>query len=91
MKWILYSEKSRIQKIVKLLINIGYYLTLPIKQNGKKVKNVLHCQILVSTIRGKNIQISYKNNKFKITALAWNDKFELPDGCLNILHPLNPD
>ena len=23
---------------------------------------------------------SYKNSKFKILALTWNDKFELPDG-----------
>ena len=23
---------------------------------------------------------SYNNNKFKISAQTWNDKFELPDG-----------
>ena len=23
---------------------------------------------------------SYNNNKFKISALTWNDEFELPDG-----------
>ena len=27
----------------------------------------------------KNMQKSYNNNKFKISALTWNDKFELPD------------
>ena len=27
----------------------------------------------------KNIKSSYNNNKFKISALTWNDKFELPD------------
>ena len=27
----------------------------------------------------KNIKKSYKNNKFKISAPIWNDKFELPD------------
>ena len=27
----------------------------------------------------KNIKRSYNNNKFKISARAWNDKFELPD------------
>ena len=27
----------------------------------------------------KNIKSSYNNNKYKISALAWNDKFELPD------------
>ena len=28
----------------------------------------------------KNIKSSYNNNKFKISAPKWNDKFELPDG-----------
>ena len=28
----------------------------------------------------KNIKSSYKNNKFKISAPTWNDKFKLPDG-----------
>ena len=28
----------------------------------------------------KNIKKSYKNNKFKISALTWNDEFELHDG-----------
>ena len=28
----------------------------------------------------KNIKSSYNNNKFKISAPTWNDKFQLPDG-----------
>ena len=28
----------------------------------------------------KNIKFSYSNNKFKISAPTWNDKFDLPDG-----------
>ena len=28
----------------------------------------------------KNIRSSYNNNKFKISAPTWNEKFELPDG-----------
>ena len=32
----------------------------------------------------KNIKISYNNNKFKISAPAWNDKFELPDGSYSV-------
>ena len=27
----------------------------------------------------KNIQMSYKNNKFKIPGPTWNEKLELPD------------
>ena len=32
----------------------------------------------------KNIKKSFKNNKFKISALTWNEKFELPDGLYSI-------
>ena len=32
----------------------------------------------------KNIKKSYKNNKFKISAPTWNEKFELPDGSYSI-------
>ena len=28
----------------------------------------------------ENIKILYNNNKFKMSASTWNDKFELPDG-----------
>ena len=32
----------------------------------------------------KNIKRSYSNNKFKISAPTWNDKFELPDGSYSV-------
>ena len=32
----------------------------------------------------KNIKKSFKNNKFKISALTWNEKFELPGGLYPI-------
>ena len=32
----------------------------------------------------KNIKSSYNNNKFKISAPIWNDKFELPDGLYSV-------
>ena len=31
-----------------------------------------------------NINISYNNNKFKISAPTWNYKFELPDGSYSV-------
>ena len=34
--------------------------------------------------RWKNIKSSYNNNKFKISAPTWNDKFELPDGSYSV-------
>ena len=33
----------------------------------------------------KNIKSSYNNNKFKISAPTWNNKFELPDGSYSVL------
>ena len=32
----------------------------------------------------KNIKMSYKNKKFKISAPTWNEEFELPDGSYSI-------
>ena len=32
----------------------------------------------------KNIKSSYNNNKFKISAPTWNDKFKLPDGLYSV-------
>ena len=32
----------------------------------------------------KNIKSSYNNNKFKISAPTWNEKFQLPDGSYSI-------
>ena len=32
----------------------------------------------------KNIKSEYNNNKFKISALSWNDEFNLPDGSYSV-------
>ena len=32
----------------------------------------------------ENIKKSYKNNRFKISAPAWNEKFEFPGGSYSI-------
>ena len=32
----------------------------------------------------KNIKMSFKNNKFKVSTATWNEKFELPDGLYSI-------
>ena len=34
----------------------------------------------------KNIKSKYKNNKFKISAQAWNDNFDLLNGSYSISH-----
>ena len=42
---------------------------------GEKIKSNLNIYYT-----WKNIKISYNNNKFKLSAPTWNEKFELPDG-----------
>ena len=32
----------------------------------------------------ENIKKSHKNNKFKISAPTWNEKFQLPDGSYSV-------
>ena len=41
-------------------------------------------QTLAFTMHGKNMKKSYKNDKFKIWAPTWNEKFELPDGSYSV-------
>ena len=41
-------------------------------------------QISAFIIHGKNIKSTYNNNKFKISALTWNDEFELLDGSYSV-------
>ena len=42
--------------------------------------NMFLCQILAYIGHGKILKSHTKNNKFKISAPMWNDKFKLPDG-----------
>ena len=47
---------------------------------------MLFYRILVCTYyTWKNIKKSCKNNKFKISAPTWNEKFDLPDGSYSVL------
>ena len=47
------------------------------------MKRLLHYQILAFITHGKT-KSSYNNNKFKISALTWNEEFTLPDGSYSI-------
>ena len=58
-------------------------LKLTNKIDLRRCEKVLLYQILVFLYM-KNIKRSYNNNKFKISARAWNDKFELPDGSHSV-------
>ena len=41
-------------------------------------------QTLAFAIHGKTKKL-YRNNKFKISAVTWNEEFELPDGSCSLL------
>ena len=72
------SENSKTSKPHVLVLKLTNKLDLRI---GKKVIALSNLSIYYTW---KNIKSSYNNNKFKISAPTWNDKFELPDGSYSI-------
>ena len=72
------SENSKTPKPHVLILKLINKLDLRI---GKKVIALSNLSIYYTW---KNIKSSYKNNKFKISAPTWNDKFELPDGSYSV-------
>ena len=58
----------------KLLLN------LPSKINLKRSDKYVALSNLSICYTWKNINKSYKNNEFKISAETWNEEFELPGG-----------
>ena len=55
-----------------------FRLTLADKRNLKDPnKNMALANLSIYYTR-KNIKFAYSNNKFKISAPTWNDKFDLP-------------
>ena len=45
---------------------------------------MLPYQILIFIYTWKKVKSSNNNNKFKISAPTWNDKFQLPDGSYSM-------
>ena len=72
------SEKSKISDSHRLLLSLSDKIKL--KRSDKHVA----LSNLTLYYTWKNIKKSYKNNKFKITALTWNEEFELPDGSYSL-------
>ena len=67
------SENSKTSKLHVLILKLTNKLDLRI---GEKIIALSNLSIYYTW---KNIKNSYNNNKFKISAPTWNDKFELPD------------
>ena len=72
------SENSKTSKPHILILKLNNKLNLRI---GGKVIALSNLSIYYTL---KNIKSSYNNNKFKISAQTWNDKFELPDGSYSV-------
>ena len=72
------SENSKTSKPHVLLLKFTGKLDLRI---GEKI---IALSNLIIYYTWKNIKNLYNNNKFTISALAWNDKFELLDGSYSV-------
>ena len=68
------SEKSKTSKSHILVLKLTSKLDLRI---GEKTITLSNLSIYYTP---RNIKNSNNNNKFKISARRWNDKFDLPDG-----------
>ena len=62
----------------------NFRLTLADKLNLKDPNKNIALANLSICCTWKNIKSAYNNNKFKISAPTWNDKFDLPNGSYSI-------
>ena len=69
------SKTSKLQFLKLKLTNILYL------RIGEKLIALSNLSIYYTW---KNIKSSYSNNKLKISAPTWNDKFELPDESYSV-------
>ena len=72
------SENSKTSKSHLLVLKLTNKLDLRI---GERVIALSNLRIYYTW---RNIKSSYINNKFKILAPTWNDKFELSDGSYSV-------
>ena len=72
------SENSKTSKPHVLTLKLTNKLDL------RLVEKVIALSNLSIHYTWRNIKSSYNNNKCKISAPTWNDKFELPDGSYSV-------
>ena len=72
------SENSKTSRPHVLILKLTDKLDL--KRSGRSIvlSNISIYQLW------KNVKSLYKDNKFKISAPTWNNRFELPDGLYSI-------
>ena len=71
-------ENSKPNEPHKYVLNLSQRLDL------RSLNKNVALQNLSIYYTWKNIRKQYKNNKPKIIAPMWNDKFELPDGFYSV-------
>ena len=72
------SENSKTSKPHVLILKLTDKLDL---RRGEKSIALSNLSIYNTW---KNIKTTYNNNKFKISAPTWNDKFEFSDGLYSV-------
>ena len=72
------SKNSKTYKSNVLALKLTNKLDLKIGEKTIVLSNLSICYTW------RNIKNSYNNNRFKISAPTWNDKFELPDGSYSV-------
>ena len=72
------SEKSKASEYHRLLLNLSEKVNL-IRSDKYVVLSKLSIYYAWT-----NIKKSCKNNKFKMSALTWNEQFEIPDGSYSV-------
>ena len=72
------SANSKTSDPNRLLLNLLDKINLKRSDKHLALSNLSICYTW------KNIKNSYKNNKFKISAPAWNGEFELPEGLCSV-------
>ena len=72
------SDNSKTSELHALILNLTDKLDL------RRAEKIIALSNLSICYTWKNIKISYNNNKLKISAPTWNDKFELPGGSYSV-------
>ena len=72
------SKNSKTSEPHVLILKLANKLDLRI---GEKIIALSNLSIYYTS---KNMKNSYNNNKFKVSAPTWKDKFELPDGLYSV-------
>ena len=78
------SGKSKTPDFHRLFCNLSDKIVLQRSDKYVALSNFSAIKSYLSLYTWENIKLSHKNNKFKISAPTWNDKFELFDESYSV-------